>query len=146
MSRVERSALVRCSAQQMFTLVNEVEGYPPRFNWCADAHVLERTDNTMLARLDLRLGALRASFSTRNRWIENQHIELALIDGPFSALHGNWQFDALAENACRVSLRLEFDFAGRLVSGALASGFRNLADRMVDDFVDAARREATVDG
>ncbi|MGQ0802191.1 MAG: type II toxin-antitoxin system RatA family toxin [Pseudomarimonas sp.] len=146
MSRVERSALVRCSAQQMFTLVNEVEGYPPRFNWCADAHVLERTGTSMLARLDLRLGALRASFSTRNTWTEYQRIELALVDGPFSALHGSWQFDALAENACRVSLRLEFDFAGRLVGGALASGFRGLADRMVDDFVAAARREVTVDG
>jgi len=145
-SRVERSALVRCSARQMFALVNEVEGYPPRFTWCADAQVLERSGSAMLARLDLRLGALRASFSTRNTWIENQRIELALVDGPFSALHGSWQFDALAENACRVSLRLEFDFASRLVGGALASGFRGLADRMVDEFVDTARREALVDG
>lgn len=141
MSRIERSALVRCSASRMFTLVNEISGYPARFAWCVSAEELERGDASMLAKLDLRFAGMKASFTTRNTWVQDEQIELALVDGPFSALSGRWQFDALAEDACRVALLLDFDFAGRLVGGALASGFRSLADRLVDDFVNAARRE-----
>jgi len=142
MSRIERSALVRVSAATMFALVNEVEGYPARFAWCAGAAVLERDDASMLARLDLRIGAMRSSFTTRNIWVADQSINLALVEGPFSDLSGGWRFDALAADACRVSLVLDFEFAGRLVGGALASGFRGLADHLVDDFVRAAKREA----
>jgi ribosome-associated toxin RatA of RatAB toxin-antitoxin module len=143
-SRVERSALVRRSALTMFSLVNDVEAYPQRFAWCTGAQVLQREEGGMLAQLDLRLGQLTARLSTRNRFVVGESIDLQLVDGPLSALSGRWRFDALAEDACRVSLRLDFDFAGRLVGGALASGFRGLADRMVDDFVRAARGEALV--
>lgn len=144
MSRIERTALVRCSAQRMFVLVNEVEGYPQRFAWCDAAIVAERDASSMLARLDLRISGVRASFSTRNAWIENEQIDLSLVEGPFRALNGGWRFVALADDACRVSLTLDFEFAGRLVGSALASGFRGLADRLVDDFVAAARRESAV--
>ncbi len=143
MSRIERSALVRRSAAQMFSLVNEVEEYPQTFAWCSAAQVLDRDDQQMLARLELRFSGMRASFTTRNTWVPDARIDLALVEGPFSKLTGSWRFDALADDACRVSLLLDFEFAGRLVGGALASGFRGLADRLVDDFVAAARRAAT---
>ncbi len=140
MSRVERSALVRCSAQRMFDLVNEVEAYPQLFDWCVTAQVLERDERQMLARLDVRVGGLRIAFSTRNTWEGGRRIDLALVEGPFRALSGQWRFEPLADDACRVALQLDFDVAGKLVGGALATGFRGLADRMVDDFVAAARR------
>lgn len=139
MSHVERSALVRRSADHMFSLVNDVEAYPRLFHWCEAARVIERGDGEMIARLDLRIGGLRMNFTTRNRWVAPEHIALDLVEGPFSSLSGGWRFDALADDACRVALRLDFEPAGRLLGGVLASGFRGLADRLVDDFVVAAR-------
>ncbi len=126
----------------MFDLVNDVEAYPRRFAWCAGARIIERSGDSLLARLDLRLGRLNASFTTRNAYVPGESISLQLVEGPFSALSGFWRFEALADDACRVSLLLDFDVAGRLVGGALASSFRGLADRMVDDFVRAARVES----
>jgi len=137
-SRVERSALVRHSATRMFALVNEVGDYPGRFPWCESAAVAERGDDWMLARLDVRFAGMRTSFATRNVWQTDRRIDLSLVDGPFSALSGSWQFLPLAEDACKVSLLLDFDVAGRWLGTALATGFRGLADRMVDDFVRAA--------
>lgn len=146
MSRVERSALVRRSAAQMFALVNEVEAYPRRFPWCAAAEVLGRGESEMLARLDLRLGGLRVALVTRNTWLADARIDLRLVEGPFSSLSGAWRFEPLAEDACKVSLLLDFEVVGKLVGGALASGFRGLADRLVDDFVRAARAPVPVHG
>ena len=140
MSRVERSAIVRRSAADMFRLVDDVEAYPRRFAWCEGSAVLQRDETMRIARLDLRLAGMRASFTTRNEVEADRRITLALVEGPFSDLRGSWDFLPLAAEACRVSLLLDFEVAGRWLGGALASGFRSLADRLVDDFVREARR------
>ena len=140
MTSIHRHALVRHSAARMFRLVNEVGDDPRRFSWCEDAAVLERSVDHMVARMDLRLGGLRASLTTRNTLIEPTRITLQLVEGPFRDLKGHWGFHTLAEDACKVSLDLNFEASGRLVGTALAIGFQSLADRMVDDFCREADR------
>ena len=141
MTRIQRHALVMHSASRMFHLVNEVEDYPAYFSWCEKATVLERAESEMVARLDLRIAGLKANFTTRNRWVEPTRLDLKLVDGPFKKLEGHWTFHALDEEACKVSLSLEFDVAGALVGNALAIGFQGLADRLVDDFCRIAKAE-----
>ncbi|KAG1382878.1 hypothetical protein G6F59_017826 [Rhizopus arrhizus] len=63
---------------------------------------------------------------------------MQLRDGPFKQLHGRWEFHALAEDACKVTLTLEFEPSSRLLGPALAIGFQGLADRRVTDFVRGA--------
>jgi len=138
MPTIRRSALVEHSAARMFALVNDVAAYPRRFDWCDSAKVLESSDLCMIARLDLGLGALRTWFTTRKTLSPPHHIDLALIDGPFRSLSGRWEFHALDESACKVTLTLKFEPAVRLLAPAMALGFQHLADRMVDDFVRVA--------
>ena len=140
MSHIQRSALVPFSAQQMFDLVNDVESYPQRFEWCEAAAVLDRGPGFVVARLDVRVGGLKLSFSTRNSLQQPERIGMSLVEGPFRALSGEWQFRALGETGSKVSLTLDFEVAGRVVGTALALGFQGLADRMVDDFVREARQ------
>ncbi len=59
MPTIRRSALVEHPADYMFDLVNDVQAYPRRFGWCDKAEILESSDERMVARLDLGLGALR---------------------------------------------------------------------------------------
>lgn len=141
MTRVERSALVPFAAGRMFGLVNDVASYPRRFSWCEDAQVLESSETQQLARLAIKVGGMRTTFTTRNTLTPGEHIGLALVEGPFQRLSGSWSFRALAESASRVELVLEFELAGRLMGSALAIGFAGVADRMVDDFCKEARRE-----
>jgi ribosome-associated toxin RatA of RatAB toxin-antitoxin module len=140
MTRIDRHALVRHSALRMFRLVNDVAAYPRRFSWCTGAQVLAESDQEMLARLDLRIAGLSTSFTTRNALAIPSRIGLQLVEGPFRELHGAWQFHSLAEDACKVSLHLDFEMAGRWMGTALALGFQGLADRMVDDFCRVADR------
>lgn len=138
MTRIQRSALVGHSAARMFALVDDIEAYPRRFGWCESAQVLERRAERVVARLDLALGPLRTWFTTENTLSPPHHIDMALRDGPFRRLQGRWQFHALDESACRVSLTLEFEPQVKLLGSALALGMQGLADRMVDDFVRVA--------
>jgi ribosome-associated toxin RatA of RatAB toxin-antitoxin module len=138
MPRIERSALVGHSVNRMFELVNDIPAYPRRFGWCEAAQVLESTPDRMLARLELRFGALKTWFTTENLLSPPHHIDMRLSDGPFRRLEGRWQFHALDESACRVSLVLDFEPQSALLAPAMTLGFRGLADRMVDDFVRVA--------
>jgi ribosome-associated toxin RatA of RatAB toxin-antitoxin module len=140
MTSIHRHALVRHSALRMYSLVNDVAAYPARFGWCDDAQVLEQSEDHMLARLDLRIAGLRTSFTTRNTLVRPTSIELNLAEGPFRKLTGSWHFHSLAEDACKVSLTMDFEVAGKLVGSALALGMQGLADRMVDDFCREADR------
>jgi ribosome-associated toxin RatA of RatAB toxin-antitoxin module len=140
MTSIHRHALVRHSALRMYTLVNDVAAYPERFPWCDGSAVLEESPTRMLARLDLTFAGLKTTFTTENTLTCPTRIDLRLVEGPFTALTGSWQFHSLAEDACKVSLSLDFEVAGRLLGSALAIGFQGLADRMVDDFC----READV--
>ena len=138
MPKIQRSALVEHSAARMFALVNDVAAYPQRFAWCEAAQVLEADERRVVARLDLGLGALRTWFTTENTLSPPHHIDMQLRDGPFRRLAGRWQFHALDESACKVSLTLDFEPQSRLLLPALTVGMQGLADRMVNDFVRVA--------
>src|SRR5688572_20072796 len=106
MQTIRRTALVEHSAARMFALVNDVAAYPRRFDWCEAAQVLETGEGRMVARLDIGFGALRTWFTTENTMSPPHHIELKLVDGPFRSLVGRWEFHALDESACKVTLTL----------------------------------------
>lgn len=140
MIQIRRSALVMRTPAVMFDLVNDVEAYPRLFAWCSGAAVLEHDESSLVARLDLRLAGLNQSFTTRNTVLRPDRIHMLLVDGPFRTLEGEWSFLALGETGCKIALALDFDYSGRLTAPALRMGFRNLADRLVDDFSREANR------
>ena len=142
MPTIQRSALVEHSAARMFGLVNDIAAYPRRFDWCEAAQVIEQDDKRVVARLDLGLGSLSTWFTTENTLSPPHHIDMHLKEGPFKRLHGRWQFHALDESACKVTLTLDFEPKNKLLGPAFVLGFQGLADRMVDDFVRAADRGA----
>ncbi len=140
MIEIRRSALVKYSPAQMFDLVNEVEAYPKRFPWCAGAEILERGNNVLVARLDLKFAGFRQSFTTRNAIDPPRRLQMNLVDGPFRSLDGVWDFTALGDAGSKIAFALDFEYSGRLGGGALKLGFQGLANRMVDDFCREAER------
>jgi ribosome-associated toxin RatA of RatAB toxin-antitoxin module len=137
---IRRSAIVPFTPAQMFDLVNDVEAYPKRFGWCDAAEILEREDNVLVARLDLKFAGLKQSFTTRNTTDRPHSLAMKFVEGPFRSLDGVFTFQALGDVGCKIALALDFDYAG-LGGSVLRMGFQQLANRMVDDFCDEARRQ-----
>jgi len=131
---VHREALVPYRCEEMFALVDDVEAYPGFLPWCRGAQVLSRDEDLVEARLEVARGSFQKSFTTRNRLRPPKMIEMRLVEGPFRHLEGFWRFEPVGEGGCRVSLDLEFEFAGRLVGLALGPVFRQIADTLVDAF------------
>lgn len=138
MTVINRSALLPFSAGQLFDLVSDVESYPQFMDGCVGVSILRREEHLVEARLDLSRGGISQSFSTRNRMLAAREITLELIEGPFEYFDGRWDFRALSDSACKLSLNLEFTFRNSLV-GAAAS---RLFDKVTGNLVDAVSRRA----
>ena len=138
MSSVSRSALVPYSAAQMYALVNDIESYPEFVPWCSKSTSKEILSNEKEATLYFSRGAVKTSFTTRNTLFPQERIELQLVDGPFSALQGIWQFIDIDNDGSRVQLDLDFELSSRMLKIALESFFNQICDRLVTSFVQRA--------
>lgn len=139
-TRIQRSALLPYPAQALFDLVNDVASYPQFLPWCSTSQVLEVSENHMLASLTVAKGSLSQRFVTRNVLLPGQRIEMNLQEGPFTRLHGIWEFKALGDKACKIGLDLSFDYAGPLVRATLGPLFNQAANTMVDAFCQRAKQ------
>ena len=139
MTRVEKSALVKFSAQQMFDLVNDIEAYPQFLPWCSSSRILKRDDYLIEAELSISKGGFQKAFSTRNQLEYGRKMTVALLDGPFSHLTGEWHFLALRDDASKISLDLEFELSGKLASLAFGAVFNQICNTMVSSFTQRAK-------
>lgn len=146
MRQVRRSVLVAASPQRMFELINDVESYPDFVPGCSAAQVLDRTGDTLRARLTVGSGPLRTSFVTRNRMQAPHIIDMELDEGPLRSLSGTWKLTPVGSGdvaGCRVDLDLAFEVESGLTGLALGPLIERMAGSLVDAFVARARATAT---
>jgi len=134
MRTVHRSALVQHSADEMFSLVDDIDSYPEFLPWCSGAEVHARQDAVVEATLQLQLGELSKQFRTRNTARGAHAIEMQLVDGPFRTLSGQWSFTQLGEAGSKVALDLEFEFSNPLVDLMFGAFFEETCNSLVDAF------------
>ncbi len=139
MTLVQKSALVKYSAQQMFDLVSDIEAYPQFLPWCADSRIIKQEEGVVEAELMISKGGFKKSFSTRNRMERGERITVSLLDGPFSYLEGVWNFLPLREDASKISLDLEFEMSGVLANLAFGAVFNQICNTMVASFTERAK-------
>lgn len=139
MPTVNRSALVPFSAENMFDLVNDVASYPAFLPGCVDSKVLEASTSHMNASLLIKKAGVNQWFTTSNELQKGKFIKMSLVDGPFKTLQGGWTFTALAEDACKIELSLDFEFSSKLVEMAFGKVFSAIANNMVKAFTDRAK-------
>ncbi len=150
---IARSCLLLVPASAAYSVVADIERYPDFLPACESVKVLSREQDSPDAecsgaerigverigveRIDAEVVASKAganfTFVTRNTGVLNESVSVALIEGPFDALEGEWHFKALGEEGCRVDFRLSFAASG-LLSRLINPIAHSVADRMVDAF------------
>lgn len=134
MTVIHKNALIPYSCEKMYDLVVDIERYHEFLPWCEKAEILRQQDDWIEGRISVKHLAFQQSFTTTNKVVKNQRIHMQLLHGPFRHLDGVWQFQALQENACKISLDMDFEFSSKLVSMALTPVFSQIANSMVDSF------------
>lgn len=137
MPKVERSAHVPYTREQMFDLVNDVERYPEFLHWCRGARIDSREANTIEATLHIGGFGFEQSFRTRNTLQRPERIGIDLVSGPFQRLRGEWRFVA-ANGGTDISLALVFEVTLSPFGVVFAKAFEELAAAQMSAFVTRA--------
>lgn len=135
MHKVEKTVLVNHSATQMFMLVDAVEDYPKFLPWCGGVDLLERSATSTSATLHINFHGLKQKFSTQNIKNSPHAMEMQLKDGPFKHLDGSWSFVELQTDACKITFRLNYEFANSMLEKLISPVFNHIAATFVDGFV-----------
>ncbi|NVK74259.1 ubiquinone-binding protein [Marinomonas sp. CT5] len=138
MSHIERFAHVNYSCEQMFALVNDIDGYPEFLPGCLDSTLISQAPTEIVASLEVGKGPVKQSFTTRNVLEEFSRIEVNLVKGPFKSLYGVWTFTELSPTSCKIMLSIEFELSGML-KFAFGSVFSQIANTMVESFSKRAK-------
>lgn len=134
MRTVNKSALVPHTAAQMYALVNDVERYPEFLPWCRSARILSQNDSEMRASLELARGGFHKAFTTRNALESGRSIVIALDHGPFRHLEGHWRFEDLGPDGSKVTLNMEFEFAGAVLDLMAGPIFHEICNSLIAAF------------
>lgn len=132
--KIERTALVAHSAMDMYSLVADVPSYPQFLSWCTGTVVHEQNHEMQKASLTVRIAGVTQQFTTVNALSAGERVGMKLFEGPFKNLQGEWCFLQLGDHGCKISLELEFEITGKLMSSVFGKGFGKIANRLVDDF------------
>ncbi|MDS1141520.1 type II toxin-antitoxin system RatA family toxin [Pusillimonas sp. SM2304] len=139
MHKVQRSVLVPHSCAQMFDLVADVAKYPEFMPWCGGTTVHRHDEHGMEASITISIAGIKQTFTTRNEHKYPELITFHLVDGPFSTLTGTWQFQALAEDACKVLYTMEYAFSSRALEAVVGPIFNRIASSFIDSFTQRAQ-------
>ncbi|MFC1681374.1 type II toxin-antitoxin system RatA family toxin [Pseudomonadota bacterium] len=136
---VRRSAIVPFRADKMYGLVADVPRYPEFLKWCSKASAFETKEGEVTATLEISFKGLKKTFTTLNQMTPASSIEMSLVEGPFSRLHGIWLFTELGDEASKIELDIAFDFDNPVVAKVVGPLFSHIANHQVDAFEKRAR-------
>jgi ribosome-associated toxin RatA of RatAB toxin-antitoxin module len=143
MKTVSKSVLIWYSPQEMYVLVTGVEQYPQFLPWCDHARVVTAEENGMTAEIGIAFSGIHQKFATQNTHILDRQVRIKLLNGPFSALDGEWNFLPIgdgSQRACKVELTLNYGFDNATLGRLVGPVFDKIAGSMVDAFVKRAEQ------
>ena len=137
MPSISKSALLEVPVEVAYNVVIDVEQYPQFLPACRDVQISSSAETGLTAAVTVggSVGgrAIEETFVTRNQHRPHTGVFMALEEGPFERLEGQWTFKALGDIGCRVDVLIHYEPRG-LLARMLAGLIEPMANRMVDAF------------
>lgn len=134
MAVIHKTVLMQYSADQMFSLVDDVENYPQFLPWCGGVDVLERGEDSLVATLKISYHGLKQSFTTKNTNVKPESMVMELVEGPFKNFEARWQFKKLTEDACKIEFTMVYEFSNKLLETIIGPVFSVIGNNFVESF------------
>jgi coenzyme Q-binding protein COQ10 len=129
MPRFRTTRRVHHSAEDMFSLVADVEKYPEFLPLCTGLKVRRREAREdgveiVVAAMSVGYRMIHETFTTRVTLDRpNREILVEYLSGPFSHLENTWKFRAAGEGACEVEFYISYEFKSRTLGMLVVSVF-----------------------
>lgn len=138
MPDVQKSLLIRHSAEQMYDLVTDVADYPNFLPWCGGVEIRHQDEHSADVRININFKGIQQYFATHNEQTRPTSIDMTFADGPFKSFYGKWRFTPLREDACKIEFTLHYEFANFFLDKVIGPVFGFIMSTFVDAFVKRA--------
>ena len=138
----KETRIVPYTAEQMYSVVADMERYPDFLPWCSSLKVLKREReegiDIALAEMSVEFQGLKERYVSQVRldprtgMIEAKHVE-----GPFKKLDTRWRFVPLPQGS-EVHILIDFSFRNVLLSALAGVAFGFVSARMAEAFIHRA--------
>ncbi|MDI9347174.1 MAG: type II toxin-antitoxin system RatA family toxin [Methylacidiphilales bacterium] len=122
--------IVPYSKKQVFDLVMDVPSYKHFLTYCTDSFQVEENHDFIIAKMVFRKGLISISVTSKNTFYGHDKITMQQIDGTFTQLYGEWNFEFLEHNKTQIYFLLQVElppistmFGGALFVGQLRTEF-----------------------
>jgi coenzyme Q-binding protein COQ10 len=131
------------SAEQLYTLVADVESYPKFLPWCVAARIRQRHQegDAIVELSDLVIGfkMLREKYTSKVT-LGQGRIEVEYIEGPFRYLTNHWIFEQQDDGATVIDFYIDFEFRSKMLQSIMGTLFNEAVKLMVGAFERRARQ------
>ena len=93
----------------------------------------------MEARLDFNLKGIKTTFTTMNKIIEYESIEMKLIDGPFKYLDGRWEFEEISGKTI-IKLIINYEAKNKIIEYTVRKSLEKITNYLVKSFVSESNK------
>jgi len=138
MPGIQETRRLPYSAEQMFNLVADVEGYPEFLPWIVATRVRSDNETEMVADMLVGFKAIREKFTSRVTKDRPTEIRVHYIDGPLRDLDNVWRFRAVDDGHCDVDFSVQFTFRNAMFERLAGQYFDRAFRKMVAAFEDRA--------
>jgi coenzyme Q-binding protein COQ10 len=144
MPRLNQIRTLPYSAEQIYSLVMDIEKYPEFLPWCKQAKIIEIISKENL-RADLLINfksffeKYRSDVKHGKSTSDIYFVDVVAIEGPFKKLINRWKFRDLAQGGCEVEFFIEFEFNSFFLTKMLGTIFEKASQKMMAAFEQRAR-------
>ena len=122
------------SAEQLFSLVMDIEKYPEFLPWCTGARINSKSKNDLEADVLIGYKMFREKFSSRVHFTKPREIEVEYLKGPMRHLHNKWVFRDMKEGQCQVDFYVDFSLKTKLFESLVDQFFHKALVKMINAF------------
>ncbi|MAW48677.1 MAG: hypothetical protein CMQ85_01030 [Gammaproteobacteria bacterium] len=136
---IKKEAIILKDKKKVFNVVNRVDLYKNFVPYCSDSKILSEEKNQMEARLDFNLKGIKTTFTTMNKIIEYESIEMKLIDGPFKYLDGRWEFEEISGKTI-IKLIINYEAKNKIIEYTVGKSLEKITNYLVKSFVSESNK------
>jgi len=140
MSSHKSSHVCNYSQEQLFDLVVNIESYPEFLPWCKKAEIIKTKGNIIIAELTIEFAGISQSYTSKITHDRPKTINVEMIEGPFSYLRNNWQFEAQNNGQTKIRFEIDFKFSSKILETLMGVIFDRTVSKLTEAFLKRAEQ------
>ena len=119
---------------EVFNVLNDVEDYQSFIPFCSESKIIEQTETTIKALLELSFLNTSSEFISENKFKKNEFINMEFVKGPFRSFHSKWLFDSISENETVLTFEMSYSISNPITELMFSKNIDVVSLRIVEAF------------